>query len=225
MTSETVTLDAGQQHYVIRTASGYSCQGFTNARDNTNQIAALLSRPDLAFGAQDFGALSGYEKYQAALCAWEASPLRHETYFEAGTDPKAARTLERCRKDGSKVRLITGNPDTGETWLDEFDMLGQIGRSMGTLKVPLLIEPGADGGGAILTACLLAIIEWASGKYLFRHVNFRQPDLSIRRTQDQKHPWEVLRAEQVVARFGDIGKAGAWVAFMRGETVEPRIFA
>ena len=95
---------------------------------------------------------------------------------------------------------------------------------MGTLKVPLLIEPGEYGGNAILTACLLGIVDWESGEFLFRHPAYRTPDLSIRRGDLADLPWEVHHAGVVVARFCEIGKAGAYVAFMCGETVEPRIF-
>ncbi|MCL1960605.1 MAG: hypothetical protein FWG56_02225 [Desulfovibrionaceae bacterium] len=219
-----VTLNAEQELYVLHQSDGYSSFGFANARERTDQIAGRLGRPDLTFGEQDFGALSGYEKYLAAVHAWQESPLSRQTYFAPATDPKAARVLERCRRDGAKVRLILGDTATGQGWLDEYDVVGLIGRSTGPLKEPLLIEPGASHGGAILTACLLAIIEWASGKFLFRHPKYRAPDLLIRRGENEERPWEAIHGEQVLARFADIGKAGAYVAFMRGETIEPRIF-
>jgi hypothetical protein len=34
----------------------------------------------------------------------------------------------------------------------------------------------------------------------------------------------VVLHEQPVATFDDIGKAGAYLAFMRGASVEPRVF-
>lgn len=220
----TVTLNAERQLYVLDHGHGYTCFGFANARDHTDQIAERLQRPELAFGAGDFGALSGYEKYLAAVRAWEASAQSRKTYFDPGTDPKAARVLERCRNEGTKVRLILGATTTGRAWLDEHDVIGRIGRSTGVLKVPLLIEPGADGGTGILTARLLAIVEWKTGRFLYRHHTFCVPDLLIRRGDDADRPWDVLHDKEIVASFQDIGKAGAYIAFMRGETVEPRIF-
>lgn len=219
-----VTLNTEQQLYVLDHGHGYSCFGFANARDHANQMAERLKRPDLAFDAADFGALTGYQKYLAAVEAWGKSPLSRKTYFDPATDPKAARVLDRCREESTKVRLILGDTVTGRIWLDEHDVVGRIGRSMGTLKVPLLIEPGADGGSAILTACLLAIIDWGSGEFLFRHPKYHAPALLIRPSDNTERPWDVLQDEQVVACFPDIGKAGAYVAFMRGETIEPRIF-
>jgi len=219
-----ITLNAEQQVYVLNDGGGCSCLGLGHARDRANQIAKRLKRADLAFGRQDFGALSGYEKYLTAVRAWGASPLGRKTWFDPAADPKAAKTLEHCRDTDIKVRLIFGDTVTGQSWLDEYDVVGRIARSTGPLKTPLLIKQNAIGGMAITTACLLAIIEWESGNFLFRHPKFRAPDLLIRRGDDKARLWVVLRDERVVARFGDIGKAGAYVAFMRGETVEPRIF-
>jgi hypothetical protein len=220
-----VSLNAEQQLYVIPCGDSYSCLGFDNARDHADLIAERLGRQDLAFHEGDHGSLAGYAKYGAAIDAWGRSPLTRQTYFDPGTDPKAARALETCRRDGRKVRLMLGDTATGRCWLEEHDVVGRIGRSSGTLKVPLLIEPGADGGTAILTNCLLCIVEWDTGRDIFRHPAFRLPDLTIRHVpQEHKLPWQVLHEGSVAAAFRDVGQAGAYLAFMCGETVEPRIF-
>jgi hypothetical protein len=221
--SPEITLNTASQLYVIHHDCGCSTFGFTSARDHTNQIAQRIQRPQLAFTDDDFGTLNGYNKYQAAVDAWACSPFAQQTYFDPGTNPKAARTLDRCRRANIKVRLILGNQETGNSWLGERDVVGTIGRSMGPLKVPLLVEPGADSGMAILTDCLLAIIEWETGTFLYRHPRWHMPTLSIQRGVHPEYIWEVLHNGGVVARFKDIGKAGAYVAFMCGETIEPRI--
>jgi hypothetical protein len=219
-----VSINAEQQLYVIDCGEGYTCFGFANARDHVNQIARKLGRPDLAFTDEDYATLAGYEKYGDAVQAWSQSPLTRTTYFDPGTDAKAAKVLESCRTRERKVRLILGDTTTGESWLEEHDVIGRIGRSMGTLKVPLLIEPGEHGGGAILCACILAIVDWESGAFLYRHADYREADLSIKPSDDADRPWDVLRREEVVASFRDVGKAGAYLAFMRGATIEPRVF-
>ena len=89
-----VTLNAEQRLYVIPCGDGYTCLGFDNARSHADQIAARLQRPDLAFASSDHGSLDGYAKYQAAIAAWGRSQLTLQTYFDPGTDPKAARALE-----------------------------------------------------------------------------------------------------------------------------------
>ncbi len=220
-----VTLNAQQRLYVIACGDGYSCLGFDNARDHANQIASRLQQPNLAFGDGDHGTLAGYSRYRNAIDCWGRSKLTQQTYFDPGTDPKAARVLETCRRDGRKLRLILGDTATGQSWLDEHDVVGHIGRSTGTLKVPLLVEPGADGGVAILTNCLLRLIDWNTSRDLYRHPSFRTPDLTIRRDDATGDlPWQVLHDGKVAACFADVGKAGAYVAFMCGEVVEPRVF-
>ena len=82
-----------------------------------------------------------------------------------------------------------------------------------------------SGGVAILTNCVLRIVDWTSGRDLYRHPAYRAPDLAIRRaTEGPALPWEVLHDGTVAACFADIGKAGAYVAFMCGEVVDPRVF-
>ncbi len=219
-----VSINIEQQLYVIDCNEGYTCIGFANAHDHANQIAAKLGRPDLAFTEEDNATLTGYEKYCNAVQAWSQSPLTCTTYFDPGTDAKAAKVLEACRIREKKVRLILGDTSTGEPWLEEHDVIGRIGRSIGSLKIPLLVAPGELGGCAILCACLLAIVDWRSGDFLYRHTAYREADLSIKPSINAERPWDVLQREQVVASFRDIGKAGAYLAFMRGATIEPRVF-
>lgn len=219
-----VRLDADRHRYVIREGDGHSCLGYNNARDHADQIASLMNRPELAFGADDYATLAGYQKYQAAVAAWGRSPHSQHTYFDPHTAPAVRHALEKCRQAGTKVRLVPGDPCTGQPWLEEHDVVGTVGRSMGWLKVPLLVPHGEDGGTAILTSNLLCIIDWASGALLYRHRSYRAPDLLIHPTDDPRLPWSVLHQGSDIARFDDIGKAGAYVAFMRGATVEPQVF-
>jgi hypothetical protein len=93
------------------------------------------------------------------------------------------------------------------------------------MKVPLLVEPDEDGGTVILTSCLLRLIAWDCGRDLYRHPAYRVPGLAIQRAHEQTDlPWQVLHEGAVVACFSDISKAGAYLAFMCGETVEPQVF-
>ncbi|WP_428422801.1 hypothetical protein [Methylibium sp.] len=219
-----VIVNGAQRLYVIAFDGGVSCLGFDNARDHANQIAERLRRPELAFAASDHAEPAGYTKYMRAVQAWSSSSASRHTYFDPGTAPEAARVLERGRNEGNKVRLVLGDTAAGESWLDEYDVVGTIGRSSGPLRVPLLIEEGEDGGGAILTACLLCVIDWRSSRVLYRHPAYRVVDLAIAPSGDDQRPWVVRRREETVARFEDVGKAAAYLAFMRGLPVEPTIF-
>ena len=55
-------------------------------------------------------------------------------------------------------------------------------------------------------------------------VGYREADMSINPSTDAERPWKVLRREEIVASIRDIGQAGAYLAFMRGATIEPHIF-
>jgi len=219
-----VRLDPDRHQYVVADGDHCTCLGYNAARDHTRQIAELMGRPELAFAGDDYAALSGYTKYRAAIAAWRCSRHSARTYFDPHTEPAVRRVLEACRKAKNTVRLILGNPRSGMPWLDAHDVVGVVGRSGGGLKVPLLVPRGESGGGAILTAWVLGIVDWDSGKVLFRHPALLVPDLLIRPTNDRRPAWSVLHQGIDVARFDDIGKAGAFVAFMRGATIEPRTF-
>lgn len=219
-----VTINESQRLYVIAFDGGVSCLGFDNARDHANQIAERLRQPELAFSASDFAALAGYAKYMRAIQAWAGSAASRHTHFDPGATPEVARVLERCRHAGTKVRLVLGNTVTGESWLDEYDVVGTIGRSSGPLRVPLLIEEGEDGGGAVLTTCLLCVIDWRSSRVLYRHPAYRVVDLAIAPSCDDQRSWAVRQRDKTVAQFRDIGKAAAYLAFMRGLPVEPTTF-
>ena len=219
-----ITLNPEREHYVISSGAGVTCFGFDNARDHARQIAARLGRPELALADGEHCRLAGYQKYLAALRAWGDSLQGRQTYFDPGTDARLARVLESCRRQACTVRLILGDTTTGDSWLDEHDVVGRIGRSTGTLKVPLLVEDGEAGGGAILCTCVLAVIDWQTGDALDRHPAYRPPELRIAPSGQAHHPWAVVLRDQAVANFADIGKAGAYLAFMRGACVEPRVF-
>ena len=56
----------------------------------------------------------------------------------------------------SRVRLFYGKD--GKVWHDEYGVLGRIGRSCGTNKVPLLLEnKKSRGGSAILLDCIVGL--------------------------------------------------------------------
>lgn len=219
-----ITLNTEQRLYVIPCAGGFTCFGFDNARDHAHEIARRLHRPDLPLAADEVGTLNGYEKYQAAVRAWGDSPKSSQTYFDPGTDPRLARVLETCRRERRQVRLILGDTSTGKSWLDEHYVVGAIGRSTGAMKVPLLIEPGEAGGMAIVCAHVLVVMDWDTSEPLYRHAMWQPPELRIRAGDNEQRTWSVDLHEQPVATFDDIGKAGAYVAFMRGASVQPRLF-
>ena len=219
-----VSISPDQQQYVLAHDQGFSCRGFESARDHTAQIAQLLGDASLAFNEADFGQLSGYERYQRACAAWAASPLSKQTYFDPGTDPKVASVLERYRKTGLRIRVFTGDTKTGADWLEEFDVVGTVGRSSGSQKVPLLLAAGESYGMAILTACVVRLVDWETGRELYRHPLYQAPEFDLLTGAHRELPFEVLHKGTVRARFSTKPAAMAYIAFMSGLSIEPRVF-
>ena len=94
--------------------------------------------------------------------------------FDKGTAPEVIKVLERAKARHTRVRLFLGNTETGEVWMEENDIVGYIGNSMGPVKVPILLYNAASiGGGAILTHCIMAIRD--KHRWLYRHPLFKTP--------------------------------------------------
>ena len=77
-----------------------------------------------------------------------------------GTTYKApaelARVLERLRRSQERVIIVYGDTKTGRPWGG--GCLGRIGRSMGPVKIPLIIHNRrCYGGPGLLDDCILEI--------------------------------------------------------------------
>lgn len=157
------------------------------------------------------------------------------THYDERTPTAVRRALEKARTHGLMVRLMLGDPDTGKVWLEEHDVVGFIGRSTGSQKVPLMVEalmsaPGqvvsADGGPQLWDYKVLRVIDCATGHDLYRHPKFQLPQLTL---EPYKMPARKMSAEerkrclQLKWQTDDGGAAFAtfeegleYIAFMQG---------
>lgn len=104
------------------------------------------------------------------------------TWYNKETEDNVIHTLETCRVMNYPVRLFLGDVKTGRDWLEENDVTGRIGRSMGPIKVPILLANSRSiGGGSILTHCIVRIIyKVESGaKREWRAANYQQPEFHV----------------------------------------------
>lgn len=103
------------------------------------------------------------------------------TFYNIETADRVIECIEKCRENRARVRLFWGDTASGKCWNDIYDTTGTISRSMGPVKIPILIHNArSTGGGAILTHCILAIKETGkTGRYLYRASNFVQPAAEI----------------------------------------------
>lgn len=116
-----------------------------------------------------------------------------------------------------RVRIFYGNVDTGEDYNEEWMNFGYIGQSMGTEKIPLLIaNTRSIGGPAILTNCIVKITYASGGRVIWEHPKYFCNPHIIQSSPEPGYAEEVIRKNQVVARFSKPGKAAMWVDFMEG---------
>lgn len=98
------------------------------------------------------------------------------TCYPVETPTKVREVLETyIGKRDVRLALHFGDTTTGEDWLEEFDVEGYIGRSMGPMHSALLLRNArSDGGGAILTDCIVRIrfANRSVGGDLYRHPSY-----------------------------------------------------
>ena len=101
------------------------------------------------------------------------------------TQDAVVRALEQARCCRQRIRVYLGEtdptkPDVGRDWLEEFDVEGHIGNSMGPLRVPLLIRNRrCDGGFPLLDQCIVKI-KLTIGGTLYQHPNYHTGTFTIR---------------------------------------------
>ena len=138
------------------------------------------------------------------------------TYYNTRTPDAVVHVLERCRLNGTRVRLHYGGSESGRDWLEEWDVAGTIGRSTGPVKVPLMLPTcRSTGGPALLDHCIVKI---TSGHHvLYQHPHYHYEPVSLRPFADAQHPdlkVTVCVGGQDHARFSTQEKARRWVGRM-----------
>ena len=104
--------------------------------------------------------------------------LVNGTSYGSHTSQKIIDILEFARAKGTRLRIHPGDPKTGRDWGDVYDVTGTIGRSGGTIKVPLIIpRANSMGGGAISTDSIVRIryANRREGGDLYRHPKYTPP--------------------------------------------------
>jgi hypothetical protein len=97
------------------------------------------------------------------------------TFYHADTSKDIINYLEVIKAKGFRVRFHWGDTKTGKDWGDTYDVCGTIGRSTGTIKIPLLINNARSmGGGALLDDCIVKITyaNKKEGGVLYQHPKY-----------------------------------------------------
>ena len=95
----------------------------------------------------------------------------NNTWYNEDTSEEVIRILENARICDLRVRIFYGDNKTGEDWLEDYDVMGRIGRSGGAVRVPLLLKKiNSTGGEEILTNCIVKIT--IDKKTVYQHENY-----------------------------------------------------
>lgn len=96
------------------------------------------------------------------------------------TPSRVATLLNNLSMSQQRIRLVYGDTTTGKDWLEECDVIGNIGRSTGEKQIPLLIKNSrSTGGGSILDHCILKIVDVKSKRVLYQHEKYITPKFEI----------------------------------------------
>lgn len=82
----------------------------------------------------------------------------NDTYYHINTPDSMVNLLEHIRLNKIRVRFHWGDTDTGRDYGDMYDVKGTLGRTMGPVKSPILLQKSNSwGGGIILDHCIVKI--------------------------------------------------------------------
>jgi len=101
------------------------------------------------------------------------------TFFNPGTPKRVQTVINYLMHKDVRVRIWYGK--NGESWDEENDICGYIGRSTGTKKIPLLINNKRSwGGGSLLDDCIVKIVRIDNHSVLYQHENFKQGNFTAK---------------------------------------------
>ena len=147
------------------------------------------------------------------------------TSYDFRTPDEVIRVLEQARLNRTRLHVSLGHTDgekIGLDWLEEFESNGYVGRSMGPIKVPLVIANRRSlGGGALLDHCIVRIRQSAGGRILWQHAAYHFGTVEI---HSKVEPLElpdgrvlavdVVRDGELHAAFENMAQARRWVQKM-----------
>jgi len=165
------------------------------------------------------GTMDQYAAYREVIEMMRNSKFKFGTWFNPKTPKKVQRILDEYRRSGEMLRVFYGDAETGRDWMEEYDMIGTIGRSTGVMQIPLLVSKGEGGGPGLLDDCIIRIIDVESGKELYRHAKYHQPEMEICASGEAGYTHSVKVGGKTYSNHRSCGSAAALVAFLSGDSM------
>jgi len=149
--------------------------------------------------------------------------LVNGTSYDVRTPDEVVRILESARTNRTRLHVSLGEtdgPNEGNDWLEENDVYGFIGRSTGSIKIPLLIHNRRSLGGlGLLDHCIVRIRHTTGRRaVIWQHVNYRHGQIQIRNKSEplaladgRTLRVDVLRDGELQAAFEDVTKARKYI--------------
>ena len=136
--------------------------------------------------------------------------------FNDNTNDKVKQVLTSCYNRKNRIRVVYGDINTGNDWLEEYEILGYVGKSTGINPAPLLINNSRSfGGGAILTGSILKIVDTQTKQVLFQHEKYVMPTLTKEISGHDDYLYDVIHDGVLVTRFKTEKQANNYIDFMQ----------
>jgi len=151
---------------------------------------------------------------------------RYGTHWDVRTPDEVIAVLEAARQNRTRLHISLGYTEhdaaeqkaVGQDWLEEYMSYGYIGRSTGSVKIPLLVHNARSyGGPALLDHCIVRIRTSRGGRVLWQHPNYHHGKITIHRKPiPLEYPGGVLTVDvrrdgQEQAAFKDMASARRYV--------------
>lgn len=223
-----VTVNPEQKLFLISSGASLSTLSFKEVFSQAKEFATrllLAGVETIVPEESDMGSLEQYELYCSLREKYRALGDK-ATWFDARTPAGVRKALERYRLAGMRVRIFLGDSESGRDWLEAHDVVGWIGRSMGPMRVPLLLGSGQTDGSAILVNNIVRIVDVFTNREVYRHPDYHLPLMELTEAADYDKPLgytHCVKVEQngeleTFANFKSMYDAAHWVAFMAGKT-------
>lgn len=138
------------------------------------------------------------------------------TCYHIETSDEVINVLENAIATNERIRVFYGDKETGRDWCEEYDTIGTIGRSTGSIKIPLLIKRiDSTGGGSLLTHCIVKVTQ--NKREVYKHPEYHIGELAKKFPMPHKeYKFGVLRDGDNIANFKTAWQTENYIKFLKG---------